>query len=81
MSAGNIEHHTATFKSIRPHYLIVMPEIAHPNGDGRIDVEIIDTETHSGDEFAQVQATDDGTDLSDQSSEAPWVGMDEVMDE
>jgi len=55
-----------------------MGDIAHPNGDGRIEVEIIDTESYRGTDVVQVQAAEDGVDLSDQSGDAPWVEESEV---
>lgn len=54
-----------------------MAEIDHPDRDGRIEVEVIDRESHHG-EYVQVQATDDSIELSDESGEAPWLEADEV---
>lgn len=54
-----------------------MGEIANPDGGDSIEVEIIDSETH-GDEYVQVQAVEDGVELSDQSGNAPWVSAEEV---
>lgn len=49
-----------------------MPTIKH-EVHGIIDVEIINQETHRGEDIYQVQATDDGLTLRDESGEAPWM--------
>jgi hypothetical protein len=56
-----------------------MGQIAHPDDDGSIEVEIIDSASHNG-EYVQVQAVEDGVELSDQSGDAPWLDADEVQD-
>lgn len=43
-----------------------------------MDVEILDRESHRGNEVVQIQAVEDGVTLSDQSGEAPWVPRDSV---
>jgi len=62
-----------------------MPEIAHPDGEGQIAVDVVDTESHRGNHMVQVEATDDSLSLTDTSGEAPWLfenGVDgyEVID-
>jgi hypothetical protein len=55
-----------------------MASIAHPERpDERIGVSVIDSETH-GDEYVQIEATDDNVSLSDASGEQPWVPAEEV---
>jgi len=58
-------------------YSIAMAQIAHPQTDDSIEVEVIDEESHNGD-YVQVQAVEDGVELSDESGEAPWMEADEV---
>jgi hypothetical protein len=57
-----------------------MAQIAHPQTGDSIDVEIIDREEYRGTEVVQVEATDDGIELSDESGEKPWVEEDEVTE-
>jgi hypothetical protein len=54
-----------------------MPEIEQ-NGE-RIEVEIVDSESHRGVEVVQVESADDNTTLSDKSGNAPWVEHDELI--
>jgi len=53
----------------------------HPVGryDG-IDVEILDRESHHGNEMVQLQAVEDGVEMSDGAGEAPWVFAEEVSE-
>lgn len=54
-----------------------MAAINNPDGDGSIEVEVIDSASHHG-EYVQVQATDGSVSLSDESGEAPWMDADDV---
>ena len=65
-------------KSIRALVAIAMAQVAHPNGDGTIEVEVIDEETH-GDEYVQIQAVEDGVSLTDQSDNPPWVKAEKLQ--
>lgn len=56
-----------------------MPTIAHPDDDRSIDVEVIDSESHRGEEMVQVEATDDDVNLTDQSGESPWLFEEELQ--
>jgi hypothetical protein len=47
--------------------------------DGVIAVEIIDSASHNGD-YVQVQAVEDGIELSDESGNAPWLALSEVSE-
>jgi hypothetical protein len=70
--------HTDAFMYDRPHVLHTMAQIDHPSDNGSIDVEIIDTESHHGNEMVQVQATSDDITLADESSDDPWVFAERV---
>lgn len=63
----------------RAHVPNTMAHIDHPNGDGQIEVEIVDSESHNGD-YVQVKAVEDSIKLSDESGEPPWVEEDEVFE-
>lgn len=55
-----------------------MAYMAHPNGSGQIEVEIVDEESHHGD-YAQVRAVDDNIELRDHSGNLPWVDADDLF--
>jgi hypothetical protein len=55
-----------------------MAQIAHPNGSGTIDVEVVDNEQHRGVEVAQIQAIADTVELTDGAGALPWVMADEL---
>jgi|APHM01.1.fsa_nt_gi hypothetical protein len=58
-----------------------MPQIAHPNDSGTIEVEIVDEEEYYGDAVAQVQAVSDDIELTSASGESPWVAAEQVFEE
>lgn len=58
-----------------------MPTIEHPDRPGEhIDVEIVDHESHRGVDVVQIQAVEDGVELTDDSGNAPWVPVEAIED-
>lgn len=57
-----------------------MPTIAHPERPNeRIEVEVVDSESHHQFDAVQVEAVSDSVSLSDVSGEQPWLPADEVQ--
>lgn len=59
-------------------YSIAMAQIAHPETDDSIEVEVIDEESHNGD-YVQVEAVEDGVELTDESGDSPWMSSEDVV--
>jgi len=55
-----------------------MATIAHPDTDGSLEVNVIDRESHRGNEYVQIESNEDGINISDQSGASPWFPAEEV---